>query len=72
MNFFTSSVDILKTGVTTLGAGLAIYGLINLGEGYGGDNPGAKSQGVKQLIAGGIVALVGIALVPQLSTMLTI
>ena len=34
---------------------------------YGNDNPGAKSQGMKQLMAGGGVALVGIALVPLLA-----
>ena len=40
---------------------------INLLEGYGNDNPGAKSQGMKQLMAGGGVALIGITLVPLLS-----
>ena len=34
-----------------LGAGLGIWGAINLMEGYGNDNPGAKSQGMKQLMA---------------------
>lgn len=43
---------------------------INLLEGYGNDNPGAKSQGVKQLVAGGGVALIGITLVPLLSGLL--
>ncbi|ALP95665.1 hypothetical protein IB211_03275 [Intestinimonas butyriciproducens] len=33
-------------------------------EGYGNDNPGAKSQGMKQLMAGGGVALIGGTLVP--------
>ena len=33
----------------------------------GNDNPGAKSQGMKQLMAGGGVALIGITLVPLLS-----
>ena len=32
-------------------AGLAVWGVINLLEGYGNDNPGAKSQGIKQLMA---------------------
>ena len=50
-----------------LGAGLGIWGVINLLEGYGNDNPGAKSQGMKQLMAGGGVALVGMLLVPLLS-----
>ncbi len=42
-------------------------GVINLLEGYGNDNPGAKSQGMKQLMAGGGVALIGMTLVPLLS-----
>ncbi|WP_242946529.1 Maff2 family mobile element protein, partial [Butyricicoccus pullicaecorum] len=40
---------------------------VNLLEGYGNDNPGAKSQGMKQLMAGGGVALIGTTLVPLLS-----
>ena len=69
MAFFTSAVGVLQTLVIALGAGLAIWGVINLMEGYGNDNPGAKSQGVKQLMAGGGVALIGILLVPQLANL---
>ena len=36
-------------------------------QGYGNDNPGAKSQGMKQLMAGGGVALIGLVLVPLLT-----
>ena len=50
MAFFNSAVQVLQTLVIALGAGLSIWGGINLMEGYGGDNPGAKSQGMKQLI----------------------
>ena len=53
MEFFNSAVDVLQTLVIALGAGLGIWGGINLMEGYGNDNPGAKSQGMKQLMAGG-------------------
>lgn len=67
MEFFSSAVSVLQTLVIALGAGLAIWGVINLLEGYGNDNPGAKSQGMKQLMAGGGVALVGAILVPLLS-----
>ncbi|RGB66795.1 Maff2 family mobile element protein, partial [Faecalibacterium prausnitzii] len=28
-----------------------VWGVINLLEGYGSDNPAAKSQGIKQLMA---------------------
>ena len=65
MEFFNSAVDVLKTLVVALGAGLGVWGAVNLMEGYGGDN--AKSQGMKQLMAGGGVALIGITLVPLLS-----
>ena len=63
MYFFNSAVDVLQILVTGLGAGLGVWGGINLMEGYGNDNPGAKSQGMKQLIAGGGVALIGITFV---------
>ena len=64
MAFFNSAVGVLQTLVIALGAGLGIWGVINLLEGYGNDNPGAKSQGMKQLMAGGGVALIGTTLYP--------
>lgn len=66
MAFFTTAVTGLKTVVTAIGAGVAVWGVINLLEGYGNDNPGAKSQGMKQLMAGGGVALIGTTLIPLL------
>ena len=67
MAFFTQAVDVLQTLVIALGAGLCVWGGINLMEGYGNDNPGAKSQGIKQLMAGGGVVVIGTTLVPLLS-----
>jgi hypothetical protein len=72
MGFFDAAIDVLQTLVIALGAGLAVWGVINLLEGYGNDNPGAKSQGMKQLMAGAGVALIGILLVPQLSGLFTV
>lgn len=71
MAFFNSAIQVLQTLVVALGAGLGVWGAINLLEGYGNDNPGAKSQGMKQLMAGGGVALIGITLVPLLSGLFT-
>ena len=51
MAFFTSAITTLQTLVVALGAGVGVWGLVNLLEGYGNDNPGAKSQGMKQLMA---------------------
>ena len=58
MSFFTSAIDTLQILVVALGAGLGAWGVINLLEGYGNDNPGAKSQGMK---------VVGMTLIPLLS-----
>ena len=49
MEFFNSAVGTLQTLVVALGAALCVWGGINLLEGYGSDNPGAKSQGVKHV-----------------------
>ena len=67
MEFFNEAVNILKILVIALGAGLSVWAVINLLEGYGNDNPGAKSQGIKQLMAGGGVVLIGIKLIPLLA-----
>ena len=59
--------EIMQILVISIGAGLSIWGAITLLEGYGNDNPGAKSQGIKQLMAGGGVVVIGTTLIPLLS-----
>ena len=44
MAFFTSAINIFQTLVVAIGAGLAVWGVINLLEGYGNDNPGANAH----------------------------
>ena len=51
MEFFNQSITVLQTLVVAIGAGLGVWGVVNLMEGYGNDNPGAKSQGMKQFMA---------------------
>lgn len=43
MAFFNSAVGVLQTLVVALGAGLGIWGVINLMEGYGNDNRATRS-----------------------------
>ena len=69
MAFFSSAITTLKTLVDAIGAGLGVWGVVNLLEGYGNDNPGAKSQGIKQLMAGAGIMLLGTTLIPQLATL---
>ena len=45
MQFFSEAVNVLQTLVIALGAGLAVWGVVNLLEGYGNDNPGANAHG---------------------------
>lgn len=66
MEFFNQSITVLQTLVVAIGAGLGVWGVVNLMEGYGNDNPGAKSQGMKQLMSGGGVILIGTQLIPLL------
>ncbi len=46
MAFFNSAVTVLQALVIALG----VWGVVNLLEGYGNDNPGAKSQEMKHVI----------------------
>jgi hypothetical protein len=72
MEFFSSAIDTLKVLVTALGAGLGGWGAVNLMEGYGSDNAAAKSQGIKQIMAGGGTILIAIKIIPLLSDLFTV
>ena len=69
LSLWASAVRVGKD-VVAVAVALCVWGGINLLEGYGQDNPASKSQGVKQLVAGGGVALIGVTLVPLLSGLL--
>ena len=69
MEFFASAVDTLKVLFMAIGCGLGAWGIVNLLEGYGADNPASKSQGMKQLMAGGGIVLLGMNLIPLLANL---
>lgn len=69
MDIFVAIVDNLALIVGAVGAGLGVWGVVNLLEGYGNDNPGAKSQGIKQLMAGGGILAISVTVIPLLSTL---
>ncbi len=70
-NFITTACTVLKSVICLIGGGVGVWGVVNLLEGYGNDNPGAKSQGMKQLMAGLGLILLAIVLVPVLQNMMT-
>ena len=67
MAFFNQAISTLSVLVIAIGAGLGVWGAVNLLEGYGSDNPGAKSQGIKQLMSGGGIIIISVKLIPMLS-----
>ena len=44
MAFFEQAITVLQTLVIALGGVVVIWGVINLLEGYGNDNPGANAH----------------------------
>ena len=44
MEFFASAVDTLKVLVMAIGCGLGAWGIVNLLEGYGADNPASNAH----------------------------
>lgn len=66
-SFISTACTVLKSVICLIGAGVGVWGVVNLLEGY----PGAKSQGMKQLMSGLGLILLAIVLVPVLETMMT-
>lgn len=69
-DFIDKTVTVLQSVIFLIGAGIGIWGVVNLIEGYGNDNAGAKSQGMKQLMAGLGLILLGLVVIPVLKTMM--
>lgn len=69
-SFISTACTVLKSVIILIGAGVGVWGVVNLLEGYGNDNPGAKSQGMKQLMSGLGMILLAVTLVPVLQNMM--
>lgn len=69
-DFIDSTITILKTVISIIGGALALWGVVNLLESYGGGNPAAKADGLKQLVAGLGLVIVALILVPVLGNMI--
>ena len=44
MEFFGQAINTLSILVIAIGAGLGVWGVVNLLEGYGSDNPAANAH----------------------------
>lgn len=43
-DFINKTITVLQSVISLIGAGLAVWGVVNLIEGYGNDNPGANAH----------------------------
>ncbi len=65
--FFRSAISTLSTIVTGLGAGMALWGIIQIMQAQATDNPATRTQGMNMLLGGGGLAVIGMTLVPLLA-----
>ena len=72
MEFFNTILSFASMAVAGFGGGVAISGLMAIGEGKSQNQPGKVDEGVSKIVGGGVIIAVGILLVPQLATFLSV
>lgn len=72
MGFFDQVINFASMGVMAWGGALAIIGIINFSEGHSQQNAARKEEGMGKIIGGGVIFAVGMLLVPQISSLLTV
>lgn len=72
MEFFNTVLQFASMAVTGFGGAIAIGGIIDFGEGKSQQAAAKQSEGMTKIVGGGIIIAVGILLVPQLSSLLTV
>lgn len=72
MGFFDEVLKYASMGVMAWGAVLAVVGIINFSEGHSQQNAARKEEGMGKIIGGGVIFIVGMTLVPQISSLLSI
>ena len=70
-DFIEAMGKILRAILIMVGAGFAIFGVVDISEGIGDNNGAAKSTGIKKTMAGAGIIMAGIVLVPVLTGMMT-
>lgn len=72
MEFFDTIIQFASLAVTGFGGSIAIGGIIDLGEGKSQQAAAKQSEGMTKIVGGGIIMTVGVFLVPQLASLLTV
>jgi hypothetical protein len=72
MEFFDTILQFGSMAVSAFGGAIAISGLVDMSEGKSQQNAGKQQEGMTKLVGGGAIVSIGVLLVPQLSTLLTV
>lgn len=71
MEIFESVIEFAKMAVAAFGAGIAISGIVNFGEGKSQQNQGKQDEGMSKIVGGGVIVAVAYGLIPLLANMVT-
>ena len=72
MEFFATVLEFAKLAVMAFGGGIAISGIINIGEGKSQQNAGKQDEGMSKLVGGAVIIIVGLFLIPELKNLITV
>lgn len=72
MGFFDIIIKFASMGVMAWGAGYAAVGIINFSEGHKQNNASKKEDGMGGIIGGGVIFSVGMLLIPQIGSLLSV
>ncbi len=71
MGFFEIVLKFATMAVIGYGGSIAIGGIIDFGEGKSQQAAAKQSEGMTKIVGGGIIIAVGVFLVPQLSSLIS-
>lgn len=71
MAIFNEVIRFASMGVTGWGAALAVVGIINFSEGHSQQNAAKKEEGMGKIVGGGVIISVGLLLVPQIASLIS-
>lgn len=72
MEFFEILLNFASMVVTAFGGGIAISGLIDMSAGKSQHNAGKQDEGMSKMVGGGAIIAIGIGLIPQLSSLISV
>lgn len=70
MGFVDTIITFASGVVSIFGAGVAVNGFVDYGQGKSQQNAGKQDEGMSKIIGGIIIIAVGFLLVPQISTLI--